>query len=293
MYTSNISGKICMSVQTTLSGKICMSVQTTLSDKITQFGFQNKQGCFPYSDRLNQIILDTISDPSIPTITISCISQHHREIQRVNLKQYIVERINLLDYDNYDKYYEERFYGLTGKKGEDWVRIVPDIEYPEFTVEYIGVEPYVHYFRTEANMAITKEGIITMYNDTSNEILFTINEIITIGKMEPRHRKMTIRHIPFDVKFYYSLADKDIVRFEDSDIQSELDRKFIYRDNSKEKIYLDTIQVYVSFSPEERKKIIFETIRDELIQKSYEPSRYYNWCLDEEEKIRISSLFII
>ena len=142
-------------------------------------------------------------------------------------------------------------------------------------------------------MAITREGIVTMYNNTSNEILFTINEIVTIGKMEPRHRKMTIRHIPFDLKFYYSSKDKEIVRFEDSDIQIESDRKFIYRDSSKEKIYLDTIKVFVSFSPEERKKIIFETIRHELIQKSYEPSRYYNWCLDEDEKTRISSLFIV
>jgi hypothetical protein len=280
MYTPNSSGKNYMSAQATFSG-------------ITKFGFQNKQGCFPYSDRLNQIILDTISDPSIPTITITCISSHHREIQRVNLKQYIVERINILDDDIYDKYYEQRFYGLTGKKGEDWVRIVPDIEYPEFTVEYIGVEAYVHYFRGEAGMAITREGVVTMYNHMSIEILFTINEISTIGKMEPRHRKMTIRHIPFDVKFYYSSKDKEIVRFEDSDIQSEFDRKFIYKDSSKEKIYLDTIKVFVSFSPEERKKIVFESIRNELIQKSYEPSRYYNWCLDEDEKTRISSLFIV
>lgn len=257
---------------------------------ITQFAFKSQTGCFPYSDRLNRLILDTINDPNIPSITITCISTHHREIQRVNLKQYTLERVRLLDDDMNDK---ERFYDLMGKQGKDWVRIVPDIEYPEFTVEYIGVEPYVHYFRTEANMAITKEGIITMYNDISNEILFTINEIITIGKMEPRHRKMTIRHIPFDVKFYYSSDDKYIVRFEDSDIQTEEDRKFIYRANSKEKIYLDTIKVFVSFSPEERKKIIFNTIRDELIQKSHEPSRHYRWCLDEDDKKRISSLFIV
>ena len=188
---------------------------------------------------------------------------------------------------------KERFYDLMGKQGKDWVRIVPDLEFPEFIVEYIGVEPYVHYFRAEASMAITKEGIVTMYNDMSSEILFTINEIITIGKMEPHYRKMTIRHIPFDVKFYYSSEDKDIVRFENSDIQTEEDRKFIYRANSKENIYLDTIKVFVSFSPEERKKIIFNTIRDELIEKSYEPSRHFRWCLDEEEKMRISSLFII
>jgi hypothetical protein len=279
---------------------------TSKTAGITQFGFQDKRGYFPYSDRLNQIILDTISDPSIPTIIISCISPHHREIQRVNLKQYTVERVSLslLDDDNYDK---ERFYGLIGKQGEDWVRIVPDIEYPDFTVEYIGVEPYVHYFRTEDSMAITKDGILVMYSD---EILFTINEILTIGKMAPHYRKMIIRHIPFGVKFYYSPSDKEIKQFEDSDIQSEENdknpcsgsfqrkeeenRKFIYRDSSnKEKIYLNTIKVFVSFSPETRKKIIFEKIYDELIQKSYEPTRYYNWCLDEEDRLRISKLFIV
>jgi len=264
---------------------------TSNISNITQFGFKSQRGHFPYSDRLNRLILDTISDPNIHSITITCISTHHREIQRIDLKQYILERIRLLDDDMSDT---ERFYGLIGKQGEDWVRIVPNIEYPEFTVEYIGVEPYVHYFRAEASMAITKEGIIIMYSNIIDEILFTINEIRTIGKMEPRHRKITIRHIPFDVKFYYSSEDKDIVRFEDSDIQTEEDRKFIYRDTSnREKVYLDTIKVFVSFSPEKRKKIIFETIRDELIEKSYEPNRHYHWCLDEDDKKRISSLFIV
>jgi hypothetical protein len=256
---------------------------------IIQFGFQNKQGCFPYSDRLNQIILDTISDPSIPTIIISCISPHHREIQRVNLKQYTVERVSLslLDDDNYDK---ERFYGLIGKQGEDWVRIVPDIEYPDFTVEYIGVEPYVHYFRTEDSMAITKEGIVMMCNYTSSEVLFTINEILTIGKMAPHYRKMTIRHILFDVKFYYSPIDKDIIRFDNSNIQCEEDRKYIINPQ-KDKIYLDTIRIFESFSPETRKQMMFKMIYDELIQTSHIPYRYYDWCLDTEDQLRISKLF--
>jgi hypothetical protein len=264
---------------------------TSNISNITQFGFQNKQGCFPYSDRLNQIILDTISDPSIPTTIISCISPHHREIQRVNLKQYTVERVSLslLEDDNYDK---ERFYGLIGKQGEDWVRIVPDIEYPDFTVEYIGVEPYVHYFRTEDSMAITKEGIVMMCNYTSSEVLFTINEILTIGKMAPHYRKMKIRHIPFDVKFYYSPADKEIIKFEDCDIESEGDRKYIIN-SQKDKIYLDTIRIFESFSPETRKHILFQTIYDELIQTSHRPNRYYDWCLDVHDQLRISKLFII
>ena len=264
---------------------------TSNISNITQFGFKSQSGCFPYSDRLNQTILNAISESNIPSPIVMCISQNHREIQRVNLKQYTVECTNLLDGYSYDK---ERFYGLIGKQGEEWVRIVPDIEYPEFTVEYIGAEPYVHYFREEASMAITKEGILVMYSDIFDGILFTVNEIRTIGKLEPCYRKMIIRHIPFDVKFYYSHSDKDIVRFEDSDIQTEEDRKFIYRDTSnREKVYLDTIKVFVSFSPEERKKIIFETIRDELIEKSYEPSRHFRWCLDEDDKKRISSLFIV
>jgi hypothetical protein len=262
---------------------------TSNISNITQFGFKSQSGCFLYSDRLNQTIITTINDQNISSITITFISQNHREIQRIDMKNYIVERIKLLDDDNYNT---ERFYGLIGKQGEDWVRILPDIEYPEFAVEYIGNEQFVHYFREEANMAITKEGIIIMYSNIIDGILFTVQELVKIGKLEPCYRKMIIRHILFDVKFYYSPADKEIIRFEDSDIQSEEDRKFIYRDSSnKEKIYLDTICIFESFSPEKRKQMMFKIIYDELIQTSHRPNRYYDWCLDSEDQLRISKLF--
>jgi hypothetical protein len=264
---------------------------TSNISNITQFGFKSQSGCFPYSDRLNQTIINAINDPNIPSPIVMCISQNHREMQRVNLKKYIVECTNLLDGYSYDK---ERFYGLIGKQGEDWVRIVPDIEYPEFAVEYIGNEQFVHYFREEASMAITKEGIIIMYSNIIDGILFTVQELVKIGKMEPCYRKMIIRHILFDVKFYYSPADKEIIKFEDSDIESEGDRKFIYRDSSnREKIYIDTIRIFESFSPETRKQIMFKMIYDELIQTSHIPNRYYDWCLDTEEQLRISKLFIV
>ncbi len=131
-----------------------------------------------------------------------------------------------------------------------------------------------------------------MCNYTSSEVLFTINEILTIGKMAPHYRKMIIRHIPFDVKFYYSSTDKEIIRFEDSDVQSEEDRKYIINPQ-KDKIYLDTIRVFESFSPEKRKQMMFKMFYDELIQTSHRPNRYYYWCLDTEDQLRISKLFII
>jgi hypothetical protein len=140
-------------------------------------------------------------------------------------------------------------------------------------------------------MAVTNEGVLVMYSDNSKEVLFTVSELIRIGKMERHYRQINIRHVPFDVKFYYSPVDKDIVRFEQSDIHTE-NKKYIL--NSKnDKIYLDTIRVFESFSPKTRKRIFFQTIYDELIQKSYEPSRYYNWCLDTEDRFRISKLFIV
>jgi hypothetical protein len=255
---------------------------------ITQFGIQTPQGCFPYSDRLNQIILESIRE-NIKKVTITCISAYHREVHLVDTRNFIVERIHILDGDMNNK---ERFYGLIGKQSEKWVRIVPDIEYPEFAIEYFRNEEYVHYFRIEAAMAVTNEGVLVMYSDISKDVLFIVNELIKIGKMEKRYREMNIRHVPFDVKFYYSVVDKDIVRFEQSDIHTEEDIKYIL--NSKnDKIYLDTIRVFESFSPETRKRIFFKTIYDELIQKSYEPSRYYNWCLDTEDRFRISKLFIV
>jgi hypothetical protein len=100
---------------------------------------------------------------------------------------------------------------------------------------------------------------------------------------------MIIRHIPFDVKFYYSPLDKEIIRFEDSDIQSE-DRKYIIN-SQKDKLYLDTICIFESFSPEKRKQMMFKIIYDELIQTSHIPNRYYDWCLDSEDQLRISKLF--
>jgi hypothetical protein len=254
---------------------------------IVQFGIQTTHGFFPYTDRLNNIILNGIRE-NVQKITLTCITPYHREVHMVDIKNFIVERMYLLDGDTNNK---ERFYGLIGKRNEQWVRIVPDIEYPEFAIEYIGNEPYAHYFRIEAAMAVTNQGVVVMYSDNSQEVLFTVHELVKIGKMERCYRQLNIRHVPFDVKFYYSPADKNIMRFENSDIQSE-DRKYIIN-SQKDKIYLDTIRIFESFSPETRKRMLFQTIYDELIQTTHIPNRYYDWCLDTEDRLRISKLFIV
>ena len=70
-------------------------------------------------------------------------------------------------------------------------------------------------------------------------------------------------------------------------------REFVYSSKG-EIVYLDSIKsIFESYSPQKRRKIWFETIRDELIEKSHEPSRYYKWCLDIEDMFRIAKLFII
>ena len=41
----------------------------------------------------------------------------------------------------------------------------------------------------------------------------------------------------------------------------------------------------------ELKKLRFENYHEELIQKTWHPCRFQEWCLDEEEKKKIISLF--
>lgn len=255
---------------------------------VTQFGFQTYKGCFPYSNRLNEIILQSVRE-NTPSINITCISSFHREIQIIDLKNYIVERTSVLD-DFVDT--KQRYYNLIGKVDHHWVTIVPNIEYPEFVVEFIKNQRIVRYFRIEGAMAVTQDGVIIIYNDNNCEILFTVNEIIKIGKSE-LIRKMNIRYIPFDMKFYYSPSDKDIVTFTQTNILTDLESNNLFIYNSKQnKVFLNTIKIFESFSPEKRKKILFETIQPELISRSHDPYRYFNWCLDEEDKLRIEKIFI-
>jgi len=280
--------------------------------EFSEFGFITDSRCYPYNQRTNQIIRESIVRDQA-RIMSHYFGPLHQEVQEIDLQTYIIEKSMILQYDQ-----TETFYGLLGKRGDDWIRLVPDLEYTEIVIEYmetkrddpnvnyteIIIKKHVHYARVEGDRIMTKEGVLVGFpkNIQTHIDIHDPHMILQNGQLSRSNRKFIIRHVPFGVQYYYSPIDQNImiVRKEDI-IHSEKGSKSASTeecgsyliDSRGEHVMLSSIQLFEVFSPEERKRQNFEKIREELIEKTHEPYRVFNWCYDEEDRSRISKNFII
>lgn len=280
--------------------------------KFTEFGFITESRCYPYNERTNQIIRESIVRDQTRVMS-HYFGPLHQEVQEIDLQTYIIEKSMILQYDQ-----TETFYGLLGKRGDDWVRLVPDLEYTEMVIEYIDtkrddpnvnyteiiIKKHVHYARVEGDRIMTKDGVLVGFpkNIQTHIDIHDTHMILKNAQLSRSNRKFIIRHVPYGVQYYYSPMDQNImiVRKEDI-IHSEKGSKSASTeqcgsyliDSRGEHVMLSSIQLFEVFSPEERKRQNFEKIREELIEKTHEPCRVFNWCYDEEDRSRISSAFII
>jgi hypothetical protein len=175
----------------------------------------------------------------------------------------------------------------------------PNVNYTE-----IIIKKDVHYARVEGDRVMTKEGVLVGFpkNIQTHMDIHDPHMILKNGQLSRSNRKFIIRHVPYGVQYHYSLIDQNImiVRKEDI-IHSDKGSKSAsveecgpyLIDSRGEHVMLSSIELFEVFSPEERKRQNFEKIREELIEKTHEPRRFVDWCLDEEDRSRISSTFII
>ena len=255
-----------------------------------EFGFTCKDKTFPYSESINLAIVEAIHHNQT-RMTTYFFGPIHQEVQHIDFRTYLVEKSMTMQYDQ-----NESFYGLSGKKGDEWFQIVPDIEYPEFVVEYTNNDKIVHSCRAEGIRMMTKTGVLVIRPKENFIKIQDMHDPTTIrrmGQLCESNRRSTIHHIPFGVQYYYSKKNNIFVSIRKEDIHLVEERGPYIIDSDGEKIMLASIELFEVFSPEERKRESFNQIRGELIEKSHHPDRFVDWCLDEEDRSRISRFFII
>lgn len=235
-----------------------------------EFGYQTSSGVYSYSQNNNLNILIGIRNSK--SILINNITPSHREVHYIDLFNYIIEKSTILQ-----DTYKDTYFTLLGRQGEDWVKIVPDVDYPEAVIEFTGSEKTIHYVRIDNHSIVSKNGVIVVFGSKPISDFHDPNLILRISKMNQIERKgegVRLRHIPFGIRYYFSEKDMDMI-----EVDKNMDIKGLI--------------IFESFSPEERKRKRFAEIRDELIERTHTPERYFDWCLDIEEKDRISKYFKI